>query len=163
MHRPTRYATIFAFLLSLVACNSDSADQERAVQEIQSEGKISSIIRSPITANGLKDTVNVAKMTFDEITYEFGEVLEGEIVEHTFKFKNTGKVPLLITEAHSTCGCTVPRWPKEPIEPGQDGEIKVTFNTLNKTASQEKPVIITANTYPSITQVFLKGYVNKKS
>lgn len=151
------------FLLGISSCQKEASNSDRAVQEIQTEGKISSIIRSPITADGTVDTVNVAKMDFQEFIYDFGEVTEGDIVEHTFKFENTGKVPLIISDAHSTCGCTVPDWPRSPIAPGDGGEIKVTFNTLNKPEIQEKPVIITANTYPSVVRVYLKGYVNKKS
>ena len=58
-------------------------------------------------------------MTFEEVAYNFGTVKEGDIVNHTFDFVNTGNVPLLITNAKSTCGCTVPDWPKEAIAPGQ--------------------------------------------
>ena len=132
------------------------------MEEIQTQGKISSIIRSPIQADGTLDTVNVAKMTFEETVFEFGEIPEGQVVKHIFKFKNDGKVPLVIQNAHSTCGCTVPDWPKNPIGPGDSGEIKVEFDTKSKTDFQEKPVIVTANTYPSVTKLFLKGFVIKK-
>lgn len=101
-------------------------------------------------------------MTFNEPVFEFGEVDEGAVIKHEFKFVNTGKVPLVIQNAHSTCGCTVAEWPKEMIEPGETGVIKAEFNTKGKPDFQEKPVIITANTFPSVTKVFLKGNVNKK-
>lgn len=144
----------------LAACGGDSASGgEKTIQEVKAGDKISSIIRNPVTANEPTDTVNVAKITFEENTYNFGTVKEGAKVEHVFSFTNTGKVPLIISNARSTCGCTVPSWPKEPIPPGGKGEIKVVFNTKGKKRDQTKPVTITANTYPSTTKVFLVGFV----
>ena len=153
---------LFTISSGITACKEEEAGSGKSVEEIQTQGKISSIIRSPINADGTVDTVNVAKMTFEETVYDFGEVMEGEMVSYIFKFKNDGKVPLVINNAHSTCGCTVPVWPKDPVNPGDSGEIKVEFNTKSKTDFQEKPVIISANTYPSTSKVFLKGYVIKK-
>jgi hypothetical protein len=152
-----------AAVVSLPGCGGEPADGGKAVEEFKTEGKISSIVRSPITAEGVGDTTSVAKMAFEATTYDFGEVDEGAVVKHSFRFTNTGKVPLVIQNAHSTCGCTIPDWPKELIEPGRGGEIKVEFNTKGKADFQEKPVIITANTYPSVTKVFVKGHVRKKA
>lgn len=126
-------------------------------------GTISSIIRNPATANQPLDTVNVAKISFAEEEFNFGEVEEGEEVVHVFRFTNTGKVPLLITDARSTCGCTVPSYPREAIAPGAGGELKVVFNTLNKQEAQRKEVTITANTVPSQTKVALVGFVKPQN
>lgn len=134
---------------------------EKVIQEIES-GDIASIIRNPVSADQPIDTVYVAKMTFEQTSYDFGEVAEGEVVNHDFKFTNTGSVPLLITDARSTCGCTVPDWPKTQIGPGESGVISVQFNTTNKLHQQQKPITITANTYPSETKVYLNGYVHPK-
>ncbi len=146
-------------LLATISCTKDN-NSGKSIEEIQANGKISSIIRSPISADGAKDTINVARLTFEEITYDFGEVKEGDIVKHTFVFTNTGKVPLIINDAHSSCGCTVPKWPKEPVPPGASEKIDVEFNTKSKPRNQEKSITINANTYPSVTKVFLKGYVH---
>lgn len=143
-------------------CASDPApDPGKTLEEIRTENSNSTsrIIRNPVSAEGPKDTVNVARMTFEETEFLFGEVYEGDVVTHSFRFTNTGRVPLLINDARSTCGCTVPRWPKDPIAPGESGEIRVEFNTTNKKGLQEKPVTITANTYPSANRIFLKGKV----
>ena len=153
----------FSFVLIFGACTNDSSSKpEKSIDEVKSAEKISSIIRNPVTANEPLDTVNVPKMHFEEDTYNFGTVEEDAIVKHTFSFTNTGNVPLVISNARSTCGCTVPDWPKEPIAPGEGGEINVEFNTKNKKRDQTKAVTVTANTYPSSTQVFLVGYVNPK-
>lgn len=154
-------SAFLVFLCGMYACKQDANGSGKMVEEIQTQGKISSIIRSPIQADGTIDTVNVAKMTFEQTVYDFGEVKEGEIVRYVFRFKNDGKVPLVINNAHSTCGCTVPKWPESPVNPGSAGEISVEFNTRSKTDFQEKPVIISANTYPSTNKVYLKGYVLK--
>ena len=104
----------------------------------------------------------MAKLTFDNVRHRYGVVEEGAIVTHTFKFKNTGKAPLIISNAKSTCGCTVPEWPKEPIPIGGEGEIFVKFDTKNKELFQNKPVFIIANTHPTETTLYLMGQVRKK-
>ncbi|MCF8281344.1 MAG: DUF1573 domain-containing protein [Bacteroidales bacterium] len=151
-----------AMVVTFIACQTESSAPGKSVETIQTEGKISSIIRSPVSADGKVDSTNVAKMDFEQPIFEFGEVDEGAVVKHEFVFKNNGKVPLVIQNAHSTCGCTIPDWPKEMIAPGESGVIKVEFNTKGKSEFQEKPVIISANTYPSITKVFVRGIVHKR-
>lgn len=135
-----------------------SAPEEVAVEDL---GPVASMIRNPVD-RGEVDTVNVAMMTFLETTHEFGEVTEGKVIKHDFEFTNNGNVPLLITDARSTCGCTVPSYPKAPIPPGASGVIAVAFDTKNKKGGQQKPVIITANTYPAITTIYVTGRVDTK-
>lgn len=147
-------------LFALGACQKNPSNEKR-VEELSVTSN-ADIIRNPDSADGSQDTANVAKMTFEEITFDFGEAKQGDIVTHVYKFKNTGKVPLLISDARSTCGCTIPEWSKEPIEPGQSSEINVKFNTAGKSEKQEKPITITANTYPSETKVYLKGFVKEQ-
>lgn len=103
---------------------------------------------------------NPAEITFDEKLWDFGEIAEGEIVEHDYTFTNTGKSDLIITDAKSTCGCTVPEKPKEPIPPGGSGKIKVRFNSRMKAGPQSKTIRISANTHPkTVTEIKLKGVV----
>lgn len=141
-----------------------SPNAEKSVEEIMTADKISNadLIRNPASASVPEDTVNVAKMVFAETEFDFGTVTEGEVVAHTFTFTNEGKIPLVISSARSTCGCTVPEWPKEPIPPGESGEISVKFNTAGKRNNQKKPIRITANTYPAMNTVDLFGFVKPK-
>ncbi len=156
------YWIIIALAAGHFSCQQQPASKsEKVIQEIESDD-IASIIRNPVSADQPIDTVHVAKITFEQTSYDFGEVTEGEVVIHDFKFTNTGKVPLLITDARSTCGCTVPDWPKAQIAPGESSVISVQFNTTNKLQQQQKPITITANTYPSETKVYLNGYVHPK-
>jgi hypothetical protein len=94
--------------------------------------------------------------------FDFGTVDEGEIVKHLYKFKNTGDVPLIISNCKGSCGCTVPTWPKEPVPPGGTGEIKVEFNSKGKPSAQRKQVTVTANTTPTETFLVIKGEVRGK-
>ena len=101
-------------------------------------------------------------MTFEEESYDFGTVDEGTIVEHEFTFKNTGKAPLIVVDAKSTCGCTVPTWSKKPIAPGESGTMLVKFNTNGKPDAQTKPITITANTESGMESIKVTGMVTPK-
>ncbi|MBL7826379.1 MAG: DUF1573 domain-containing protein [Saprospiraceae bacterium] len=125
-------------------------------------GPNSDMINNPVTADLPTDTNLLARIMYDMPTYEFGTVNEGDVVTHKFTFTNTGKVPLTILKARSTCGCTVPEWPEEPIPPGGKGEITASFNTEGKMNNQTKTITVTANTYPNETRVKLVGIVNPK-
>lgn len=119
------------------------------------------IIKNPNTASG-KSNEAIAVMTFDEIRYEFGEILEGESVEHKFAFTNTGDAPLLITNVRAECGCTVPNdWPKQPVKSGEKATVSVVFNSTGKQGKQVKRLTISANTSPSDNVVALSGTVIK--
>jgi len=155
-----KYVLFYSLLLmSLAACKTDPApSSEKKIEAIESKD-VNDFVRMPVTADGEVDTENVAKMEFEETAYDFGTVKKGTKVSHTYKFENTGKVPLIITDARSTCGCTVPTYPKKPIAPGKGGKIKVVFDTTNFSDRQGKPVTITANTYPNKTELMIKGNI----
>jgi len=91
--------------------------------------------------------------------FDFGTVKEGEKVSHVYKFKNAGKEPLVISNAQGSCGCTVPKWPRDPIAPGKSGEIVVEFDTKGKAGDRNQKVTLTANTNPPQTFLSLKGKV----
>ena len=144
-------------LLFTLSC-STSSDGE-GVREVEA-GPNAAIIRNPVQADQPTDSSQAARLSFEQTIFDFGEVEEGTIVEHTFSFENTGAVPLLISDARSTCGCTVPEWPREPIAPGEEGVINVRFDTRQKINQQSKPITITANTLPAQTRIYLRGFVN---
>ena len=97
-------------------------------------------------------------ITFEEKEHDFGEIAQGTPVEHTFKFTNTGKAPLVIVDAKSSCGCTVPQYPREPIAPGESGEMLVKFNGSGKN-QVSKTVTITANTEAGKETIKIKAFV----
>ena len=159
-----KYIPLVLFLLLIISCKDEASigNSKKSIDAIKDADKISSIIRNPVSASTPKDTANVAKIEFEKEFYEFGKIKEGQKAMHSFKFKNTGKVNLVITAAKSTCGCTVPSWPEEPIAPGRSGKIDVIFDSKGKKGAISKPIRITANTNPQNTVIHMKGIVLPK-
>ncbi len=106
---------------------------------------------------------NFPVMTFQETEFDFGTVDEGTVVEHEYKFTNTGSAPLIVVNAKGSCGCTVPTWSKEPIAPGGEGTMLVKFNTNGKPNAQTKTVTIKANTESGTESIRIKGFVTPKA
>jgi hypothetical protein len=102
---------------------------------------------------------NAPVIQFEKNSYNFGKINQGDKVSYDFKFTNTGKSPLIITDAVASCGCTKPEWPKDPVQPGDKGIIKVTFNSAGKDGLQDKLITITGNTLPAQSLVHLTGEV----
>ena len=150
------------FLVTTVAglysCNSEAKRSDTSENQAAAEVQTTS---QDVTASTTQAVVaaDAPVIAFEETNWDFGTIQEGDVVKHTYKFTNTGKSPLIIQNATAQCGCTVPQWPREPIAPGQKGEIQVEFNSKGKAGVQSKSVSITANTQPEITQVMLKGVV----
>jgi hypothetical protein len=96
----------------------------------------------------------------DSSSYDFGTVQEGEVVEHSFRFRNDGEYPLILSNITSSCGCTTPEWPKEPIASNATSNIKVRFDTRNKPGPQVKTITVYANTEPAFSELRLRGIVN---
>ena len=91
--------------------------------------------------------------------YNFGTVTEGEKVTYNFRFKNTGKKPLIITNTTASCGCTVPEKPEKPVFPGETAFIKVVFNSKGKAGINHKTITVTSNAHPEFPQLLLNGEV----
>ena len=146
----TNSALIFFLGLILSSCNSDpskkvkeenlKAVQEKALQKLE----------SPV-------------ITFDFDTYNYGEVVDGDVVEVDFNFTNTGNSDLIIFDASASCGCTVPEYPKNKnIKPGEGGNIKVMFDTSNKPGKQVKSVTLSTNTDLGKKIIRINGFVLNK-
>jgi hypothetical protein len=103
---------------------------------------------------------NTPEMSFENETIDYGTIDQGADGIRMFKFKNTGKSPLLITEVKGQCGCTTlpDGWPKEPIRPGASGTIKVKYDT-QRTGAFDKKVTITSNARTANKQVTIKGVI----
>ncbi|NVM66974.1 putative small secreted protein [Mucilaginibacter sp. SG538B] len=117
---------------------------------------------SKANADSAATAANAPVAKFEKESHDFGKIKEGDKVSYDFKFTNTGKSPLIITDARATCGCTTPTWPKAPVKPGESGVISVTFNSAGKSGLQDKQITVTANTQPAETMVHLIGEVLKK-
>lgn len=125
-------------ILTFIACESKSKEKKAS--------PYADIINFTDTAHpdGVSDKQPKAK--FDSRYIDFEEALAGDILEHAFKFKNTGDRDLYILDTKSSCGCTVPEYSKDPIKPGESSEIKVRFDTQGKKGAQDKKVSIFTNT-----------------
>jgi len=128
----------------IVACHRKPAQE--------GDFKVSDV-HIPVTADGMskKDKDKMPVIQFERTTYDFGEVVQGEKLSYSFKFKNTGKSNLIIFSSEATCGCTTSTPPKAPIRPGELGEIKVTFDSKSQNGKVVKRILVGANTYPAET------------
>jgi hypothetical protein len=77
---------------------------------------------------------------------DYGKIIEGQKLAVSFKFKNTGDKPLVIESVHPACGCTVADYPKQPLKPGEEGEITGEFNSEGREGQQHKEITVTTNT-----------------
>ena len=110
-----------------------------------------------------KKEIKKTEITFIETNHDFGTITQGEKVSHVFKFKNSGTNPLEITQAQPSCGCTIPQWTEDPIEPGKEGFIQVMFNSEGREGKQHKTVTVVSNTTPATHQLTFTAEVVKKN
>lgn len=103
---------------------------------------------------------NAAQIKFESEVVDYGEIDKGANGVREFKFTNTGKEPLIISNARGSCGCTVPSWPKEPIPPGESGVIKVKYDT-QRVGPINKSVTVTTNAATPTKVLRIKGQVKK--
>jgi len=115
----------------------------------------------PTLSNVGNENSNQAGFKFNEEEFNFGTIKQGESITHNFEFTNTGKEPLIISNAAGSCGCTVPEWPKEPIAAGAKAVIKVTFNSAGKQGVQDKTVTLQSNAVQNPMVLHLKGNVDR--
>jgi major membrane immunogen (membrane-anchored lipoprotein) len=129
---------------ALLACgNKNSAQDEASIIEFGDE------------------KTKEAKFEFEEEVWDFGTITDGEVVEHSFKFKNAGNEPLVIASVKASCGCTVPDYSKEPVKPGKTGIIRVSFDSKGKENAVSKDVTIIANTVPVTSKLEIRAFVKK--
>ena len=101
-----------------------------------------------------------AEFSFDERIHKFEEVNEGAQLEHTFTFTNKGKAPMVISKYDVECDCTKAIYPKEPILPGEEGEILITFDTTGKLGWQYRKIQLYANTKKTPYWIEIRVKVN---
>lgn len=102
-------------------------------------------------------------MTFEKATHDFGQISEtGGRVTTVFKFKNESAAPLVLNDVRASCGCTTPKWPREPIMPGATGEITVTYNPSGRPGRFQKTITVTSNASEPTIRLYIKGEVVPK-
>ena len=107
------------------------------------------LVNIPATADGEVDEGSLPKFEFKRTTFDFGAITPGEIVSHTFKFKNVGGSDLIIAKVATSWGCTVSEYTDKPIKPGEEGLIEIVFDSSGRTGMQHKTLTVIANTQPN--------------
>lgn len=152
----------FSFLISccllLFSCKNENINSRIG---IDSEEKISTdLVKNPKTGENSRDIKNnLPIIQLEEDVFDFGDIIQGESVAHHFRFKNIGGTELLISMAKGSCGCTVPNWPKNPIQPGESGTIEVVFNSSGKQGKQNKVITVITNAIPNTKVLTIKGNI----
>jgi hypothetical protein len=151
---------IFALGVVFTSCKDRNA--EKRIAELESrlaelEGKKAV---GPTTA---EPEGPLPQFQFETVDHDFGTISEGQVVEYTYKFKNSGEAPLIIQGAQGSCGCTASDWTKSPIPVGGTGYVKAKFDSNGKPNIQNKTVTVTANTWPKQTVLRFKAMVTPKA
>lgn len=147
-----RLITLHIALIIALMMLSYSCKQGNSVKSIEGSAAVD------------KDILPV--ISFSSETHDFGKIRQGEIVSYAFKFTNNGNSELFISKVTSSCGCTVTRFPQEPVKPGESSKIDVKFDSENRRGYQNKTITVLSNTHPNTTtlritaQVMLPGEIN---
>lgn len=154
---------IICGLIFFVACKNDpptppTADEQMMIDLAGEDYKDN--IRLPVDPYGNVDTNQMAKIKFKNRSFDFDTIQTGDKVSHEFVFKNTGVKDLEILDTRTTCGCTISKHSSEPIPPGDEGFIEVSYDSKERKGVQEKIVRVFTNSYPNETLLTIKGFVN---
>lgn len=137
---------IISFLMiGFVACNNSGKN----TNQTNLQGK----------TNSESKENKLTSIEFEENVYDFGELIKGEQITYVFKFKNTGNNDLILSRVRASCGCTVPAYDREPVKPGDTGEIKVKFDSSTKSGHQYRTITVVSNTDPKVHELALVGDV----
>jgi hypothetical protein len=157
---------VFASGFFAVACNNKDKSADAVIPTVDSAKIKDSLAKLAAVANPEPPPVDSANMTtvqwLDKSDKDFGKITEGQTLEVSFRFKNTGTKPLVISRVTAQCGCTVPETPQKPYAPGETGEIKASFNSTGKTGANTKEVYMLANTNPATSVLTFHVQVNPK-
>ena len=136
---------LIAFFFSFLGCNESASEK----------------ISTDVAQAQMSKDRKYAEISFDRIFHDFGNIDEGKIAKTVFTFTNTSKNDLYIVDARGSCGCTVPKYPKNiAIKPGETGEIEVNFDSTGRPNLQQKTVKISANTATGGQMLRIQAFVN---
>lgn len=154
----------------LQSCKNDSSVKDSAREKLSKpQDKIAKAAANPKDVLNKKADEPIGPTTtivFEEKAFDFGKVMEGDIVEHDYTFTNTGTEPLVLKKVKASCGCTTPSWPRNAIAPGEKAKIHARFDTKRRGrpggAPQNKSITVTGNIDGGKVVLKLKGMVDKK-
>lgn len=152
MNAKTQCAFISLILLVVLSgCKPNGPNNQETIP--------ADLVNNPNSASSNVGKGSLPVIQFDEVEHDFGRIIEGETVSYAFSFTNTGKSDLIIGEVSTSCGCTVPSYPKTPIRPGEKGVVKIAFNSNGKRGYQNKSIVVASNTQPNTTVIRVKAQV----
>jgi hypothetical protein len=129
----------------------------------EKKAKDTDLINNPRTASGdyQKDLATLGTLTFEDTLHDFGKLKDGDVVEYDFAYKNSGKSPIIIYQARASCGCTVADHKREPIAINETGNLKVKFDSKDKSGMVQKTVYVSTNGNPSSYRLTITAEVSK--
>ena len=148
-----RIVFLFSFILIMVSVSCQKS------KKAKDDSLNPDLVNNPISATSADTSKKLPIFKFAEEAFDFGRIKEGQKVHHTFKFKNVGNADLIISNAHGSCGCTIPEYSSKPVPPNGEGEIELTFNSTGKAGANHKTVTLMANTMPNTHILNIMGEV----
>lgn len=142
-----------------MGCHTATKSEEQAPSGGSMEASKVSVSSENAGDTTAGQSTEVAQVTFETMEHDFGKIREGEKVTYRFKLKNTGTVPLKITDVKPSCGCTASDYTRSPVPPGGEGFVEVVFDSQGRTGTQQKTVTVYANTNPQAHVLRFKGEV----
>ncbi len=147
-----RYLLTLIFLLSILSflggCHSKDKNQLPA-----------DVIFNPNSAGDAENPDLLPVISFETDEHDFGRIIQGEVVTYAFKFRNTGRRDLLVSQVSTSCGCTASKYSKDPIKPGDNGVIQVTFDSEGRKGFQNKTITVLTNAQPSKHMLVIKAKI----
>ncbi|HZH55428.1 MAG TPA: DUF1573 domain-containing protein [Sphingobacteriaceae bacterium] len=163
---------ILAAAAVMVGCGGGASQDSSAAQDLSEMNQIQDAAEGTVSVvddggneSGIESTAGVsgqANLAVGADTYDFGVVTEGEVVEHTFVFTNSGDQPLILNQVSASCGCTTPEFSRTPISPGAEGNVKVVFDSNGQVGKQHKIITVANNGATPVVLLHLRGEVTAK-
>lgn len=150
-----------AFVLMSCGSGAESNTSESGdINQIQdaSANTVTVIIEDDVVV----DASGQANLVLENDSFDFGTIVEGTQIEHTFVFTNTGDQPLILNQVSASCGCTTPEYSKTPIAPGAEGHVKVLFDSNGQVGQQHKIINVANNGVQRVVLLHLRGEVTAK-
>jgi len=160
---------VLAAAITIASCKeadktADTTSSATATTTTEATSSATPTSTATATQQNTVDPATLAKVEWlDGMDKDFGKMEEGKTLEVSFRFKNVGDKPLIISNVSASCGCTVPETPKKPYQPGETGVIKASFNSAGKSGAQAKQVNVFANLEPAMTTLNFRVEVKAKS
>ena len=160
------FLVLISATLLLTSCRDREAEKKIALlegrlAELESNRAANPAIQPNPAASQVDEKPEgpLPAFSFPKLEHDFGTINEGDVVEHTFSFTNTGNAPLIIQDVQASCGCTAPDWSKNPIPVGGTGFVKAKFDSQGKPNINNRTVTVTANTWPKQSVLRIKAMV----